>query len=222
MGGHRSHHLSPCDAQPRPPARCTTAGGRVQPVGVVVTSGQQPGREGVRVPHLAGALLVAAPGGVGKLGDQVEQLQGTNSVGADALRAGHGLSAVRDHSVAPAVNLIAEVPRRAQRRQPDRAFAHDASGMRRVAPDRSHLDHEATSVEPHLQGGVIQVPTGAVLVVRHECLEGTAASSNARVGIAGSQRQPVAGQRSRARGHPGPSPFIASSRLSEQERRCPW
>jgi hypothetical protein len=85
-------------------------GRHIDGVDVVAAAGQEPGDQGVGVPHLPRVQLVAAPGDGRERGHKVEQLLGPGDVGPRALRTGDRLGDVGDDAVAPAPDLVAEKP----------------------------------------------------------------------------------------------------------------
>jgi hypothetical protein len=126
---------------------------------------------------------VASPGDGREGGHQLQHLLRPVGVCADALRAGHCLRHVRDHSVTPATNLIAEEPRAAQAREAHSTFGyHPAVGFL-VALHRRHLDDETVSVESNLQCRVVRIASSAAFVACNERSEHAAAPSRAVQGL---------------------------------------
>ena len=116
---------------------------------------------------------------VRKAGEQLQYLPRLRSGRAQPTRAGHCLRDVRDDAVAPATDLVPEVPRAAEPGQADRTLPHDAAVGFLVAPHRRHLDHEPVVAEAHLERGVIEVEWNPVLVARHDRLEEAAVPTDA-------------------------------------------
>ena len=107
MSGSRQ---SGCGNQPSGPSGCVAVGRYADGVGVVAAAGQEPGDQGVGVPHLARVQLVAAPRGGRKGGSEVEQPPSPVDIGAHVLGAGDRFGDVGDDAVAPAADLVAEKP----------------------------------------------------------------------------------------------------------------
>src|SRR5689334_20872487 len=99
-----------CDDKPSGPPGGTAVGGHADGAGVVAAAGQEPGDQGVGVPHLTRMQLIAAPRGGRKGGSKIEQPPSPEDTGAQVLRAGDRLGNVGDDAVAPAADLVAEKP----------------------------------------------------------------------------------------------------------------
>jgi hypothetical protein len=70
----RCRHRAFCDDPPCRPSRCPPTCGWMQPLSVMTTAREQPGDEGIRIPHFAGPLFVTAPCRGRKRRHQLKQL----------------------------------------------------------------------------------------------------------------------------------------------------
>src|SRR4029453_15767303 len=88
-------------------------------VDVEVGAHDQPRDQRVRVPHLAGGDLVAAPPRCRPLRDELEEPLGDGVVLRQPLRTGDGLLDVGDHAVAPTADFVAKEAEGAREPRPD-------------------------------------------------------------------------------------------------------
>jgi hypothetical protein len=148
----------------------------------------QPGDDGVRVPHLARAQLVAAPN---RSRDERHELQHPSpAVGiiADAAWTRDGFCDVRDPAVAPAAYLVTEEPETTQGSRADRTFGDDAA-LGAIAPHRRLLDHEPSFRHAHLERRVVEVAAISPFEPGRDCLEDL--SVQADEVAARTKRQPI-------------------------------
>lgn len=185
----RSLHLSLRDPDAGVPPRRSAVHRRCDLVTVEPDVREQPGDEGVRVPHVAGRELVPPPHGGGASRDQGQQRARLPVGGVQVARRVHRLVRVRDHSVAPTTDLVPEEARAAQEREAHGALPDDASLSGGRTPGRGHLHHEARSAEADQEGGVEQPETIATLQPGGDRLVRSAAPAHCRVAV-GSQREP--------------------------------
>ena len=102
--------LASCDDQTGVPTRRSTAGWRLEILGVHARAYQQPRDQRVGVPHVAGVQLVSAPHGGWNERHQIEDALGANQVVCDADRTRDGLVGVGDRASAPSTDLVTEQP----------------------------------------------------------------------------------------------------------------
>jgi len=127
------------------------------------TAGEEPGYERIRVPHLSGAELVAAPDRDRNARGEVEHPPCGLRIVCEPAWAVDRFGDVRDHPVAPAVQLVAEEPEPAGPARPDRPLHHDPARRTVVVEDRSLFDHEPALRHVDLERGVVQVARSAPL-----------------------------------------------------------
>jgi hypothetical protein len=144
--------LPRCDNQAGHPSGRAAKDGWLDEVGLVTTAGEQPGDQRVRVPHVSRKEFITAPGDGRKGGDLFQHTLRANDIRAQASWAVDGFGHVRNAAVPPPPDLVAEEARVTQPREANRALAHHTSICLLVAPDGSHLDHEAVCAQVHFQG----------------------------------------------------------------------
>jgi hypothetical protein len=131
--------LAARNCEPGVPAGCATAGWRPDRVRVEAAAADQPGDEGIRVPHLAGVQFVAFPYGPRHRRSERKQLTCSLRVVGQAAWTFHRLGNVRDDAVAPEAELVAEDPQPTRPGATDRAFADDAALRAVAGSDRRRL-----------------------------------------------------------------------------------
>jgi len=131
--------------------------------GVVAAAGQQPCDQRVGVPHVAGPPFVAAPGQLGDARYEIQQLLRADRIPANEAGTANGLGNIRDHTVTPAPDLIAERCEPAEPRKANRALADHATVGGAVRPCGSHLDSESIAVQLYFERRVVEILGGAVL-----------------------------------------------------------
>lgn len=100
-------------------------------------AGDQPGDDGVGVPHIAGLELVAAPHRPRYLGGQSQDAHSMVRVGAEALRTLDRFDEIRDAAVAPAADLVTEQPKPSRAAHPDRALGNNTAFRSALVPHGS-------------------------------------------------------------------------------------
>jgi hypothetical protein len=174
---------------PGVPAGGAAVAGRFDRREVESGAGEKPGDDRVRVPHLAEAELVATPceeGDGGKKGeDAARRLFGA----ANAAGALDRVCDVRDLTVGPGVQLIAEEAQRAEEGRADGALADDAATHPTATGDRGQLDREAALGGSYLEGRVVEVERGTAGGHRDEALVRLTAVADDLA--AGAEWQPV-------------------------------
>lgn len=90
------------------PSRGSTSARRLIPDGIEPGTDHEPGRDGVGVPHLVSAELVATPHWRGDERDQIEELACLRVAVDESYRTRNGVPEVGDHTVAPSADLVAE------------------------------------------------------------------------------------------------------------------
>jgi hypothetical protein len=168
-----SRSLARRQHQTRAPSGRSAVGRRADRQHVVAGSSKQPCDQRVGVPHVTGPELVPPPGQRRNRREDVEKIGNLGPVIAQALRAGHSLSQIRDTSIAPAANLVAEQPETAEPSRSDRSFADDPVIGGVDVPHRSHLDHEGVAPFAHFEGAVIEVINVAALAKSRRRFEET-------------------------------------------------
>lgn len=133
----------------------------------MTASGEQPGDQGIGVPHVSRVAFIAAPRAGREGGDQGEHSLRARHIAAEDPRAGDSFGHVRDAAVAPAPDLVPEAFGVTEPGESNGALAHDAMFGVRATPHGRHLDHETIWSEAHFQGRVIEVAHRATLVAGH-------------------------------------------------------
>ena len=168
----------------RPPARR-----RVDLRRVDAALRQHPGDDGVRVPHLAGVGLVAAPHGRGDRRHGVEDPSSHLDVVGHAHRTPDRLTDIGDASVAPAPDLVAEEPNPSRPAGSHRAAGDDTTRCAVAVGNGRLLDDVRTFRDAHLQRRMEEVAPRAPLHERGDGFEQLAADPHDV--CVGSQRDPV-------------------------------
>jgi hypothetical protein len=106
----------------------------------MTAAGEQPGGQGVRVPHVSRTQLVTAPRQDREGGDQVQHPSRVSDIRTLALWAGDSFGHIGDVAVPPPPNLVTEEPKSAQPWEANGALKYHASILVLVAPRWSHLD----------------------------------------------------------------------------------
>jgi hypothetical protein len=106
--------LAACHHEPGVPSRRTPCCRGLDRLGVHPAARDQPGDHRVRVPHVTGLEVIAAPHGRWYLRDEIEHPLCASSFVGQTPRAVNGLVDVGDSSVAPAPYLVAEDPKPAR------------------------------------------------------------------------------------------------------------
>ena len=153
-------------------------------------AGQQPRRQGVRVPHLTGGQLISTPGVGGKLRYQLQHPASLIGMVSHPHGATDGGSHVRDGAPAPAADLVTEQPRTSQESGADRSLRHHPS-VAACRPHRRHLDGSGHVVEVDLERRVEEVAAGASGDGRGQRLVQSAAPPHRRRRPPRTQRNPV-------------------------------
>jgi hypothetical protein len=109
------------------PARSATAGRWIDRVDVEAGAGDEPGDQGVRVPHLACPELVAAPDRRRDLRHQLEDALRESRVVRQPPWALDRLVDVWNHAVTPAPDLVSKDAQRTGPAAADRRFRDDAA-----------------------------------------------------------------------------------------------
>jgi hypothetical protein len=118
----------------------------------------QPRDERVRVPHLPGPDLVAAPRGCRRLWYESEEPFGDDDVVRQPLRAGDRFVNAGDDAVAPTAHFVAEKAEGAREARPHRALGDDAAlGLVAARNRPGLLDHELARGDGHDQRRVVEV-----------------------------------------------------------------
>jgi len=134
-------------------------GGHVEP-----DAGQQPGHEGIRVPHVTGAQLVASPGQRRNGLEEIEKVHRLGGVAAHPSWALNSLGDVRDVAVTPATDLVAKGSEATEPMRADRPFTHCSAIHRGFVPHRRHFDDVSRVIDSDLERGVVEAARGPVLV----------------------------------------------------------
>jgi hypothetical protein len=141
-------------------------------------AGDQPGGDGVRVPHLAGPQLVTSPHGPGHALDEVEEAANHANVAREAAGPAHRVAEIRNRSATPAANLVAEQTPAAQAATANCARAdHASAGLVGVRRGRD-LDRVAIAVELDDKRRVVEVTALPTLKRGFDGLEGQAVEAN--------------------------------------------
>ena len=195
---------------------------RVNGVDVEPGRRDEPGDEGVGVPHRAGAELVASPG---RPGDERGHLEKPLCIGAargELPRALDRLVEVRDVAVGPDPQLVPEQPESPCPRRPDRPLADDAAIRSVARPDRSRLDARIPRrmCEPPAQSDRGRMPAARPFGTQRPRRSGRRSARNARPPRAGARRDRYqARQRPRGqRGVPGPPLYPRGRGSSSREK----
>ena len=180
--------LAPRDDDPGLPARRPSPARKRDRLDVESAAGDEPGDGRVRVPHLAGVQLVAAPDGRRYLRHELEQAPGALRIVAEALGALDRFVEIGDQPLAPAADLVAEEREACQRLWADRTFGDDATILA-LSPHGCLLDHEPRLGDVDLQRRVVEGAGRAPVEACREPLEDASVPAN---GVAaGAERQPV-------------------------------
>ncbi len=94
----------------RRPPRCAPTGRWFEPIRSEIASSEQPRNHRIRVPHLAGPQLVAAPGHRRHGRHEIEEPTGRPPIGAQPLRTSLRLVGIRNDTIRPASHLVSERP----------------------------------------------------------------------------------------------------------------
>lgn len=168
------------------------------------TVDEEPRDQRVRVPHVPGVELVAAPGQCREAGDEVEKVRRLARIAADTLGTVDSRGHIGDQAVAPTPDLVAEPLGSTEPWQSDRADGDHASFRLGSVPHGGRLDHVSDASEVDLECGMVDGAALAVLPCRSQGLVyADALSCDVRTGP---QRQPVEVHgvcRRRAFGHAG-------------------
>src|SRR5215203_4930534 len=100
--------LAAGDGEPGGPSRSAPVLGQSDLRLVVTAAGEEPRRQRVRVPHVAGRLLVPAPRVRGEVGQQPKDRLSVLGVGAEPLWRTNRLGSVGYQAVPPRMDLVAE------------------------------------------------------------------------------------------------------------------
>ena len=140
------------------PARRPSAARQPDRLDVEAAARDQPRDQRVRVPHLARAELVASPDGRRHLRHELEEPPCAVGIVAQAARALDRLGDVRDDTVAPASDLVAEDPEAGLLDAlPTGPSGDDAHARQGRPADRRLLDHVPGLRHAHLERGVVEV-----------------------------------------------------------------
>ena len=154
------------------------------------TSSEQPRNEGVRVPHVAGAQLVATPGRGRERWGQSQYLPGDGRIGRHSPGCSYGVRGVGDDSAGPAAHLVAEEAETTEPGQSHRTLTDDAAVDWATTPGGCELKHESLGAELHFQCGVEEPLRVAVVVSRGQRLEQSTVPAHARHCIPRAERKP--------------------------------
>ena len=119
--------LTSCDDKAGLPTGCPAAPWWSEQFGVHPGTFEQPGRERVGVPHVAGVELVPSPHRVRDRWHQIEDELRASDVGRNADRSPNGFVRIRDGALTPSADLVAEDAEPSRPARPDRAFGDDAA-----------------------------------------------------------------------------------------------
>ncbi len=140
----------------RHPPRRHPAHGRLDAEGVEAAGFQQPGDERVRVPHVPDTERIASPDVEGYGAEPGRDLACRPIREWQPQRGRRSVGTIRQDTVLPAADLVAEQTRSAEQPHPHRTRGHHAVRGGVGAPRRRHLDHAAPPLTPDLERGMEQ------------------------------------------------------------------
>ena len=159
--GYRFSPLAATSPAPQPGAR--PPAWRPNGLSVETASGDHPGDDRVRVPHLPRADLVATPDEPRHMRDDGEDVPRDALVLRESLRAVHSLGDVRDVTAAPDPDLIAEQAEWSRPAVAHRTLSdHAPIGPAQVGFGRL-LDDVPSLGQLDLEGGVVELAARAAL-----------------------------------------------------------
>jgi hypothetical protein len=201
LGNRKDRSLTARNRKPSLPPRRPSTCRRLYRPGVYPAPRDHPCDDRVRVPHLTGAKLVAAPDGSWDLLRDVERPPRNPFVRTQSPRAIHGLGDVRNVSAAAQANLVAEDPKAARPVAANGALGDDSPLAATPVVDRRLLDHVFCLGQLQLQRGVVEVARRSSL---QSCRDGLVDATVEPDEVAARpERQPVEVHRGVTR-HPAP------------------
>ena len=180
---------SPCDGDASSPAWSPSSFGRRQVFKIDGAGGQHPRDHRVRVPHLSCLQLIATPGRRGHQRDGVDDSPRTAGAIGDSNGARRSSTEIRDLSVVPASNLVAEHSPAPREAESDGSSGHHTAVVSPRIGDRSLLDHVLPLGKRHHERRVIEIAGITPLTLGQGPLEDSSTELH-EVG-SGTKRDPV-------------------------------